>query len=113
MADQHYSVALEGFPGRVMVDSFGGDAREIVTRRGTVLFEWSERFGPLPVTNAGRERALGHRHPFWRDVSLWNVQGQRMDGRVAIWHEPRKPIMKHLGGRHYLVIEDGEVGHDW
>jgi hypothetical protein len=98
---------------RAMIDCYGGDELHIMTRRGSVRFEWSEQFGPLPANKNGLERTLPPSHPFWRDVSLWNLQGRRMDGKTAIWHEPRKPKYDHLGGRDYLVIEDGEIGHDW
>ena len=101
-------------PSRIMIDCFGGGEFFITVREKIVRFEWSEQFGPLPVTKTGAEMtSIGPKHPFWRAVSLWNLQGRRVDGNNAIWHEPKKPVLKHLGGRNYMIIEDGEPGHDW
>lgn len=99
--------------GLVFVDCFGGGEYFISTNRGVIRFEWSDRFGPLPTTKAGRELKLGPRHDFWRAASLWNIQGRRIIDGKAFWHEPRKPVLKHLGGKNYRVVEDGEIGHDW
>jgi hypothetical protein len=112
MSDLQTSVVLSF--GRVMIDCFGGfDPLRIVVRGKAILFEMSEEFGPMPVTGRGAERDLGARHPFWRAVSLWNVQGRRREGDIAIWHEPKKPVLEHLGGRNYREIEAGETGWDW
>ncbi len=110
--DRQFSVPL-GDGKRAMLDCFGGAEFNIETSKGLIRFEWSERFGPMAVTKTGAERNLSPRHPFWRAASLWNLQGRRVENGLAIWHEPRKPKLEHIGGRHYRVIEDGEVGHDW
>jgi hypothetical protein len=99
---------------RVMIDSFGGGDYAIEVRGKLISFEWSEMFGPLPLRRDGSEmRSVGPNHPFWRAVSLWNLQGRRLDNKRAIWHEPKKPVLRHIAGRHYEVIEDGEPGYDW
>lgn len=120
MSDDQYSIPAPwseepGKETRVMIDSFRGEAEYLITVRGKdVRFEWSERFGPMPLNKDGSEaRGIGHKHGFWRAASLWNLQGRRLDGNRAIWHEPKRPVLKHLGGRNYLVIEDGEEGYDW
>ena len=101
-------------PSRIMIDCFGGGEYFIDLRGKLVRFEWSEQFGPMPINKDGSEAlSIGPKHGFWRAASLWNLQGQRLDGNCAIWHEPKKPVLKHLGGRNYMVVEDGEPGHDW
>src|SRR6185437_4948358 len=105
MNDRQFSIPAPWEPApaktRVMIDAFGGGEFTIETKRGVVLFEFSELFGPLPITKRGAQRDLSHSHPFWRAASLWKVQGRQMDGNRCIWHEPRKPVYetKHLGGR--------------
>lgn len=127
MSDRQFSIPKpEGMlepgeqPSRIMIDCFGGDDEYLIDVRGKLIrFEWSERFGPLPINKDGSEaRSIGPGHGFWRAASLWNLQGRRLEGNRAIWHEPRKPEYetKHLGGRHYeiiRVIHPGEPGHDW
>ena len=98
---------------RACIDRFGVSAYAIDTPKGRILFEFSDLFGPLPINKAGMPIDLDPRHPLWLCASLWNVQGRRVEDGVAIWHEPKKPVMQHMGGNRYLVIEPGEVGHDW
>ena len=106
---------------RVMIDSFGGDERFIEVRGKLIRFEWSDQFGPIPINKDGSEaRSIGPTHGFWRAVSLWRLQGSRLDGDRAIWHEPRKPVYVYDtervgGGRRKIVkvIDPGEEGHDW
>lgn len=114
--DQQYSVGCGS--GRVFIDCFGAGGYEIEVKGEVVLFDWSERFGPLPVTKGGSERHLSHRHPFWRAVSLWSVQGKRLDGKRAIWHEPKRPMTRPgripgVRGVQQIIVEEGEVGWDW
>jgi len=113
MTDSQFSFAdREG--NRIFIDCFGSNEYFITVGKSTIRFEWSDIFGPLPITKTGAGRDLSYRHPFWRAASLWNLQGKRLeDGKNAIWHEPKKPVLKHLGGRHYQQIEPGEPGHDW
>jgi hypothetical protein len=127
MADRQFSIPVpdswrepDEKPSRIMIDCFGSDDEYLIDVRGkSVRFEWSERFGPMPINKDGSEAlSIGPKHGFWRAASLWNLQGRRLDGNKAIWHEPRKPKYetKHLGGNRYLivkVIDPGEPGHDW
>lgn len=102
----------------IYIDGWGGDTFKIEVAGKLIPFEFSDRFGPLPLTKAGGGRKMAWRHPFWRAASLWKLQGMRVENGRAIWHEPKKPVYekKHLGGRQYLitkVIEPGEPGCDW
>jgi hypothetical protein len=91
----------------------GGPVFVMQTDKGEVRFEWHHYCGPLPVTRTGSGRNLPSRHPFWRAVSLWDLQGRQVENGYCIWREPKEPVLQHIAGRHYLTIEDGEPGHDW
>lgn len=109
MSDRQFITNVDGI-GVVCVDCFGvGGLKVIRTPKGLIPFEWSDRFGPLPITATGRQLDLGPRHPFWRAVSLWVMQGRRLKNtNEAEWHEPRAPTYKHMGGRHYLIEDPGD-----
>ncbi len=96
----------------IHICSFSDGDFEIEVGGEVITFEWSNQFGPMPLTKRGYERRLRHSHPFWRAVSLWAIQGKRKDGVRAIWHEPKRPVTEHIGGRNYRVIEEGEPGWD-
>jgi hypothetical protein len=125
VGDRQFSIPApwpekEGEETRVMIDIFGGPEEYLIDVRGKLIrFEWSEMFGPAPLTKTGAiMESIGPKHGFWRAASLWNLQGRRFEGNRAIWHEPRKPQYetRHLGGRNYeivKVIDPGEPGHDW
>lgn len=116
--DRQFSIpgpeSSDGKQSRIFIDCFGGGDYVIEVRGKDVRFEWSERFGPMPINKDGSEAlSIGPRHAFWRIVSLWNLQGRRIENGKCIWHEPKKPVLRHLGGRNYMVVADGEPGHDW
>ncbi len=99
----------------IFIDCWGTEPRPIEVAGKIIWFTWSDRFGPRPCTQDDKELDLGPRHPFWRAASLWNLQGKRVETETgrAIWHEPKKPVTAHMGGRHYRVVEPGEPGWDW
>ena len=111
--DKQFSVPFGDRGGQAFIDCFGGGEYLIDVRGKLIRFEWSERFGPLPINKDGSEpRSIGPRHGFWRAASLWNLQGQRVEGKKAIWHEPKKPVTEKRGRRTFIV-QDGEPGWDW
>ena len=113
MTCEHFSIARSDgrFSGVLNVDN----APEFVIRIGEDLirFEWPEMWGPSAITKGGKIRDLSHRHPFWRAVSLWNLQGRRVEDGEAVWHEPRKMIILKQIGRHIIEAIDGEEGENW
>lgn len=111
MTDRQFSIPTDY--GRAFGDCFGSGNYLIDVGRKVQQFDWSDRFGPLPTRKNGVPVDLEPKHPFWRAVSLWKLQGARLDGKTAIWHEPKRPVLKHLGGKNYLVVENGEEGWDW
>ena len=98
---------------RMFVDCFGGGAYQITVGQRTIIFEWSYIFGPIPITKTGKVLELSPRHKFFSAASLWNIQGQRIDGTKAIWHEPKQPVIENIGVNNYKIIEPGETGWDW
>ena len=104
---------MTAHPTRTIVDCFFGDTLEILVGGEAIPFEFSEFFGPMPVTKRGAEKHLGPKHLFWRAVSLWKFQGSRMAGKVAVWHEPKAPVFSHLGGKNYAIIEYGDDAWWW
>lgn len=79
-------------------------------------FYWSERWGPLVVTDDGRDMMQpGPRSPFWRAVSIWSRQGRKRDGNEAVWSEPpaATEYVRRLGKRSFLSIRFEEPeGYD-
>lgn len=76
-----------------MVDNFASDQLSIDVGGETILFELHEHHGPAAVFEPGAERYLTPSHRFWRAVSQWCLQGKRLNGTKAIWHEPQKPTL--------------------
>lgn len=75
-------------------------------------FDYSDIFGPSVVDRSGREIAQpSHRSPFWRAVSLWALQGKRIDDGMCVWHEPAQPVCEQRGGQ-WHIVEHGDAGSD-
>ncbi len=106
---QDWGVIGDGF----CLDGSGQQVCIITVGTKQMRFEFSERFGPLFVGRANVPLENQNPPKFLRAVSLWAVQGRRMSGDNCVWHEPKRPVTKHIGGRRYKIIEDGEVGWDW
>lgn len=93
------SLALMLVGGPMFKISVGGKIYE---------FEMHPYCGPTLLNRRGDPLPLD-KHPkdFLEAASLWAQQGQKTeDGLCVYYHEP-KEILKHLGGRHYLL-----VGHE-
>jgi hypothetical protein len=119
MTDKQFSIPNPfGEDGRIMIDCYGSGEYFIEVNGEKILFEWSDRFGPLPLNKDGSEKSsIGPSHKFWLVASLWNLQGRRMKGNVAVWHKPRPPIYRteKRGRKTFIVevIDPGEKGYDW
>ena len=86
----------------------GSPAYKIVV--GTEEYEFEMHYlGPMPVTKRGAARTLGNCHPFWKAVSYWASQGREVDDSgLCVWRVPPGPKLQHLGGRHYLIVGEGD-----
>jgi len=72
-------------------------------------FEMHPTCGPAASVRHGAvaERQPGPRSPFWRAVTLWNMQGRRVDvdGR-CVWDEPPPVRVAHVVCRQHLVLAE-------
>lgn len=67
-------------------------------------FELNQFAGPNILNKKTGSPLKNQPMPFLEAVSLWLQQGKRMENGLCRWdHDPEK-ILKHLGGRHYLVL---------
>ena len=83
----------------------------IVDRKNRLWhFEMHRVCGPVVVdrrTEDPIDNQPSGSSPFWEAVDLWLAQGKRVkDGDLCVWQKPTLPKMKHLGGRHYLLVAD-------
>ena len=92
-------------------DTWGSGPFLITVRGVQFRFEDSSRFGPVLVNKRGdllEDPYPPEGSPFWRAHTVWRRQGRRLDGSICIWDEPRPMIIRHIGGKHYEVIDGGD-----
>jgi hypothetical protein len=90
----HISVAG---PNRVIIDANG--------RRWK--FEMHPQCGPAMLDARGEiaDKQPGPRSPFWHAVTRWAQGGKRLNAAgECVWEEEPKPILQHMGGKHYRVV---------
>lgn len=98
----------------IFIDEWGAGPFVILDERGkSCRFEDSNRFGPMLVKTNGDIRDEpwpGERSAFWRAHRIWKRQGRRVgeDGQSCIWDEPKPQTIRHMGGRNWVVVENGE-----
>lgn len=88
--------------GRVMLD-LGGPDFVISVRGKRIKFEMHPWCGPVALTRRG-DPASVQPMAFLAAASLWAQQGRRVEDGLCVWHHDPKPILKHLGGRNYLIV---------
>lgn len=71
------------------------------------FFEMS-RFGPLLLRKDGEPAKSDPTNKFLNAVTLWNRQGRKVQNGLCVYKIPKPDKVKHLGGRHYLIVEHGE-----
>lgn len=89
---------------------YGGPDRKIADERGKVWnFEMHPYCGPMVTNKRGDPLKIQppEKSPFWRAVSWWAQQGQKIDAEgMCVWTKPPEPKLIHLGGRHYKVVNE-------
>lgn len=105
----HIATSGAGF----RVDTWGAGPFVIEAGGKSFRFEDSDRFGPALLKPDGELRAdpwPPERSPFWMAHRAWVKQGRRVtDDGVTCIYEPLKPTkVRHMGGKHYLVVEHGD-----
>lgn len=90
--------------GRVFLDC-GGPEYDISVGGKIYHFEMHPYCGPSLLKKNGDPVDLGKTPKrFLEAASLWAQQGQKVENGLCVWfHEP-KPILKHLGGKHFLIV---------
>ncbi|WP_454909791.1 hypothetical protein [Variovorax gossypii] len=87
----------------------GQDHRIIDAAKAEWVFEMHPTCGPAVLDRHGAvaDRQPGSRSPFWRAVTLWAMQGRRVDtdGR-CIWDEPPPIRVAHVAGRQHVVLPE-------
>lgn len=78
-----------------------------------LLFEFSERFGPLVVGKRGQEVAQPKASKFYEQVTLWSRQGKRMRDGFCVWTPEPIPITVPMGGRNELWIGETKQEDRW
>lgn len=87
--------------------SYAGPTRMITDTKGKRwTFEMHHYCGPIVLSKSGdpMERQLGERSPFWYAVTRWAQGGHRLNDTECIWEEEPKPILEHIGGKHYRAV---------
>ena len=87
--------------------SLAGPTRIITDAKGKRwTFEMHHYCGPIALNKSGdpMERQPGERSPFWHAVTRWAQGGHRLNGTECIWEEGPKPVLEHIGGKHYRVV---------
>ncbi len=85
--------------------SVGGPMRKISVGGKIFDFEMHPYCGPTLLDNRGHPKDI-QKHPkdFLHAASQWSSQGQKIEDGLCVWfHEP-EDILKHMGGRHWLLI---------
>lgn len=81
----------------------GGSMHTISVGGKLYEFEMHPYCGPTLLDKHGGP--LEHQPmPFLEAASLWAQQGQKEENGLCVWYHEAKPILKHLGGRHYQVM---------
>ncbi len=106
---------LDGYA--VRCDTWGAGPFLLTVAGRQHRFEDSDRFGPLRVRKDGSipsDPWWPERHPFWVAHRCWVRQGRRLesDGVTCIWAPPKPTVVRHLGGRNFMMIEDGDEDGD-
>lgn len=107
----HYGVRA---PGGGFMDTWGAGPFEIEVAGKRHRFEDSDRFGPLKLDrrDTPAEQQWGERNPFWAAHRLWREQGRQLaeDGVTCRWSEARPTLVRHIAGKHYALVVEGEEG---
>ena len=99
---------------------YGGPERILIDGRGKKWrFEDHPYCGPIVLTGKTGEIAENQppeNSPFWDAVQLWYDQGKRTKdpntGEIwCVWDRPTMRKMRHLGGKHYMMVTDDEASN--
>lgn len=69
-------------------------------------FEWHNFCGPVVLNKRGDPASIQppERSPFWRAVTLWKRQGERVKDGLCVWEEPPGTAWINVGGRNWAPV---------
>lgn len=83
----------------------GGDMYKISVGGKVYEFEMHHYCGPTLLTRKGDPIPLDeHPRAFLEAASLWAQQGRKVENGLCVWYHEPKETLKHLGGKHYLLV---------
>ena len=79
-----------------------------------LAFEMHSICGPALVGKRGQILSKRPTQRFYQAVPWWREQGRRVaaDGKTCIYDAPQPEQTVHIGGRHYLVVPEGQSPED-
>jgi len=89
---------------------------EIEVDGRTYLFEWGNYGGPTPLNKDWSVKQSRVPNAFYDAATLWDKQGRECKDTggeypECVWKPEPKPKqkLKHLGGKHYLVVKEKDA----
>ena len=86
-----------------------GDSYKIRAGDKEFYFDFHDFLGPMMLGKRGNpvQTFPPQKSPFWDALHFWLKQGRQIDGDgwcVFKWEMQLVQIVKHIAGRHYLVL---------
>lgn len=95
------------------IDSWGAGPFVIKNEGKSFRFEFSERFGPIPLrpdNEIDEKYNWPGRSPFWPALHQWIKGGKRVaeDGVTCVWDHLRPNKFYRIAGKHIVIVEHGD-----
>ena len=98
------SCCRQSFGDGMVLVMAGGPMRRISVNGRIIEFEMHPYSGPAILKRNG-EPLKKQPMDFLHAASLWAQQGEKIDENgLCVWYHEPKEILRHLGGRHWLIV---------
>lgn len=81
----------------------GGEDYRIQVKGKIYTFELHPYCGPTVITHKG-DPASVQPVAVLAAASDWLARGKPMENGLCVWYHEPKPILKHIGGRHWMFM---------